>query len=196
MQHHPFQRPARTLASVRATPLRLRQQPAALQKRLGPGVAPGEPVLAEQVLVEVLRREPSVALAIQPFHLLQRRVRNRPARPAAQSAVHQAGFPGLLEPPAPATECPLAHAQQLRRLQLAQLCALPAAQHVSKLQHPQTLPLLRPPHPTPQKGGILPDRSRATWTGHFMCWLHSPGIGVAESPSSLYKSDRAIRSYW
>ena len=59
MQHHPRQRIAWPLAPVRPAALARRQQAATMQERLGPGVAPAEAVMAHQVLVEVLRREPA-----------------------------------------------------------------------------------------------------------------------------------------
>ena len=65
MQHHARQRTARPLAPVRTATRRLRQQIAALQKRLGPAVAPGKPMISHQVLVEMPRREAPVACPVQ-----------------------------------------------------------------------------------------------------------------------------------
>src|ERR1700677_4209904 len=61
MQHHARQRPARSFAPVRATPFRAFQQPLRLQETLRPGVTPPEPMVANQVLVKMTRREAAVA---------------------------------------------------------------------------------------------------------------------------------------
>src|SRR5215210_1073420 len=171
MQHHPFQRPARALASVRATPLRLRQQPAALQKRLGPGVAPGEPVLAEQVLVEVLRREPSVArdTAVPPPPA------SRPEPPGPTGGPIGGPSGRLPQPPRTAGSSDGMSARSCP--------ATPPPPTGSALRPPSgstrleasasSDPAVAPSAAShPPKSEILPDRSRTTWTGHFMCWLH------------------------
>ena len=62
MQHHARQRPARPLAPMRPAPLGLLQQALRLQKRLRPGVAPREAVVAHQMLVKMLGREALIAL--------------------------------------------------------------------------------------------------------------------------------------
>ncbi len=57
MQHHPRHRPARPLAPVRAATLGLLQKTLRMQKGLRPGVAPGECVSRDQLLVKMLGRE-------------------------------------------------------------------------------------------------------------------------------------------
>ena len=70
VQHHPGQRTTWPLATVRPAMLRLRQQIPALQERLGPAVAPPEPVVPNQVLVEMPRGEALIARPIQMLDLL------------------------------------------------------------------------------------------------------------------------------
>src|SRR5579884_2117664 len=155
MQHHADHRPALPFASMRPAPRRLSQKAAILQVGLGPGVAPAKAVIADEMLVKMLRGEAQVTLAVKPRDLLGVGVRNRPAGAPPQAAIRQPLFALVLEPPAPAPKRPLAHPQQLRRFELAQNASLPAAQHIAKLQHSQSLPLLRPPHAAPPKRAIM-----------------------------------------
>jgi hypothetical protein len=121
----------------------------------------------------MLRGEAAVAVAIQPRHLFHRRVRNRSARPSTQAPIRQA------KPASPSSSNRRLQRRNVRSLipssSVASNCLsfrrLPAAQHVSKLQHPQALPLLRPAHHDPRQGRMLPNRSRATWTGQIVCYL-------------------------
>ena len=79
VQHQAHHRPARPLAPVRSAPRRLGQEPASLKVGLGPGVAPAKAMTPDKMLVEMLGREASVALAVKPLDLLGLLVGNRPA---------------------------------------------------------------------------------------------------------------------
>ena len=128
-------------------------------------------MVPHQVLVEMLGGEARVALPIEPPDLVGLVLRHRPARATPETPVQQPVLALLLEPPRPAPDRALAHPNDLRRLKLAQPASLPARQHVTKLQHPHTLPLLRPPHPNLHKADrhptdhVLPkpDRSHAPY---------------------------------
>jgi hypothetical protein len=172
MQHHTRHRPARPLASVRPAPRRLGQKPASLKIGPGPGVAPAEAVTPDKMLMEMLGREAGVAFAVKSLDLPGLIVGNRPAGAPPQTPIQKPLLAFVLKPPAPPPKRPLAHPHKLRRLKLAQTSSLPAAHHIAKLQHPQSLPLLRPAHRPLQKGNHAPDRSPATWTGHSICSLH------------------------
>jgi hypothetical protein len=84
-QHHPRDRPARPLVTVRAMCL--------LQKHLGPCVAPAELVVMHKVFVEMPRRETALARATQGFHPSDRSTGTRFAdtpEPAIQQPVSPA----------------------------------------------------------------------------------------------------------
>jgi hypothetical protein len=162
MQHHPRQRPTRPPAPVRAASLRPRQQTAPLQQRLGPGITPAE-ALAHQMLVEVLGGEAGIAGPIQADHVLRvgrgRAVARRPSQPAVLQALGAA----LLIPLAPAAERPLADAEQLGRLELAELASVETLVNAEELHLPDALHQLRPAHQAlPRESPASPDRSSAT----------------------------------
>jgi hypothetical protein len=79
--------------------------------QLGPGVAPAEAVVLNEMLVEVLDREARVALAIKPLHLLRPVDRNPLARRPAEPPVEESGLALLLVTARPPPERPLAHPQ-------------------------------------------------------------------------------------
>src|SRR5665213_856642 len=151
MQHHARQRPARPLAAVRAAPLRLLQQTLRMQERLRPGITPGEPMVAHQMLVEMLRREAPIACLVQRLDLGLPVARNPLARHFAKPTVQKTRFALILVALAPPPERPLPDAQKLRCFQLAELRALVTAQHVDKLDHSHTLMGFRPAHSRPSK---------------------------------------------
>jgi integrase len=61
MRHHSRQRPARTFAPMRTTPFGMLNKTLRLKERLGPGVTPVEAVIADQVFMEMPRRQTAVA---------------------------------------------------------------------------------------------------------------------------------------
>jgi hypothetical protein len=162
VQHHSGQWTTRPPAAVRPATLRLRQQIPALQENPRPAVAPGEPVVAYQMFVEMPRGEALIARPIQTRDLLAPVHRNPFARHLADPAVQQAGLTFVLATPAPAAEGSLADTQQLGGLQLVQLRHVPAAKYAHELPHTNTLAGFRPAHPEPPKRPDLPDRSCAT----------------------------------
>lgn len=119
-------------------------------------------VILNQMLMEMLGREALVAAAVQGFDLRLPVKRNPLARRLAKPAVKKARLAVLLITNRPAPERPLAHPQQLRRLQLTELRRLKAAKHAHELDHPHTLMGFRPAHHSLLKGKDLPDRSCAT----------------------------------
>src|SRR5580692_10137259 len=106
VQHHPRQRPALALASMRALARRLRHGAGPLQMQLGPRITPAEAVVLDQMLVEMLDREALVALAIKPLHLLGPIGRDPFARRLAKPPVDEARLALLLVSPPPAPERP------------------------------------------------------------------------------------------
>src|SRR5580658_6188845 len=106
---------------MRATPFGTLQKIFRLQKGLGPGVAPVEVMIADQVFVKVPCREAVVAGPIQGLDLLLPIQWHPFAGRLAQTAVQQPGLSAVLETLAPAAERPLAHTEQLRRLHLVEL---------------------------------------------------------------------------
>lgn len=96
-------------------------------------------MIGDQVLVEVLGGEALVALPIEPLDLLRIGVRNPLRRGLAEPPVEEPSLPLLAIALAPAPEGPLAHAEDLRRLQLAQLRRLDPVEEAQKLHHPQPL---------------------------------------------------------
>jgi hypothetical protein len=114
------------------------------------------------MLVEMLDREALVALSVEPLHLLGPIGRDPRARRRAEPAVDQPGLAFLLLSPRPAPERPLADPQQLRGLRLVRLRRFPSSEKIQKHRRAHTLKGFRAPHPTPQKGRGLPDRSCAT----------------------------------
>jgi hypothetical protein len=149
MQHHAAQRPARPLAAMGSAPRCRGQKTLAVQKRLGPGVAPIKAVHPDQPLVEMLGGEPAIARPVQLSHPLGFRRRDPTRRRLAQSPVNHTGFAFFLKPPRPAAKRPLAHPHQLGRLELADLLRFPSRQHIPKLQHAHSFQDLRPAHPHP-----------------------------------------------
>jgi hypothetical protein len=139
MQHHPRQRPTRSLAPMRAAPLRLLQKTLRMKKRLRPGVAPREIVLRHQMLVKMLGREALITLAIQSFDLMFAINRNPLARRLAEPTIQQTRLAVVLKALTPTAKRPLVDAQQLRRFQLIELRRLVAAQNVQKPHHTHTL---------------------------------------------------------
>jgi len=147
MQHHARHRSARSLAPMRPAPLGLLQQPPRMQKRLRPRVAPGEGVVARQMLVKMLGREARIPRLVKRLHLSLAIGRNTLARRLAEPAVQQARLARFLEAVAPAPKRPLPNPQQLRRFHLTELRRLVTAQNVQKPHHPHTLQGFRPAHP-------------------------------------------------
>src|SRR6202011_141110 len=96
-----------------------------LKEPLGPAVAKTVAVAHRQILVEMLGREPLVAVAVQPLDLLAIGPRHRPPRSPPQPTIRKTIIPRLLEPANPAAKRPLVHAQKLGRLKLTQLVSLP-----------------------------------------------------------------------
>jgi hypothetical protein len=68
----------------------------------------------------------------------------------------------------------------LRRIELAQTPSLPAAHHIAKLQHPESLPLLRPARCPLQKGHRATGQIRAAWPV-TQCARYRQGREVAQS---------------
>ena len=147
MQHHAAQRAARALLAVRPAAPRPGHQPGPLKRRLGPGIAKPKPVIAHQVLVEMLDREAPIARSVELQHAADPVHRNPPRRGRPQTPVVKPLKTFLLITAPPATERPLAHPQNLRRLRLAQLAALPSLQYRLELHPPQSLQYFRPAHP-------------------------------------------------
>src|ERR1700674_3815990 len=121
MQHHAEHRPARPLAPVRPAPLGPLQQAFRMKKRLRPGVAPDEVVVARQMLMKMLGREAGVPAAIKRFHLRLPIRRNSLAGRLAKPPVQYPRFASVLKPLAPAPERPLPDTQKLRCFHLAEL---------------------------------------------------------------------------
>lgn len=96
-------------------------------------------MIGDQVLVKMLGREAKVTLPIQPLDLIGLSVRNPLRRRLAQPPVSQPGLALLAVAFAPAPEASLSYAQDLRRLQLAQLRRLDPVEEAQKLHHPQPL---------------------------------------------------------
>ena len=166
VQHHPRHRAARTLAAVRAPHARQVQQPAPLQQRLGPRVAPPKAAL-NQVLVDVPGREPRNLVPVEALARVRLRVRNPVVRHRPKPAVPKPRLALITKPPAPATKGPLAHPQQLRRFHLAQLAAVATLTDLAKPQHPDALKHLQPAHPT-----LLAESH--ILTGQIECCLQAP----------------------
>src|SRR5512132_1889150 len=120
MQHHANHRPARPAAPVSTAPRRLGDEPAALQKGLGPGVAPGKAMPCLEVLVKMLGGETVIALAIEPLHFRGLAIGHRSSRSPSNTVVDQPLLAIFLKAPRPPPECPLTHPKYLCRLQLAQ----------------------------------------------------------------------------
>ena len=100
-----------------------------------------------QLGVEVLGGEPAVALAVQAQHRVHLVDRHALGRSFAEPVFGETlELLGLVAIP-PAAEAPLAHAQDLGGLRLAQPTLLPAAVDVLELHPSQSLQHLRSPHP-------------------------------------------------
>jgi hypothetical protein len=78
VQHHPRQRLALALLAVRATPVARLDLAGILQYPLGPGVAEAEPMIAHQLLVEVLHVEVEVPRRVELDHP-RHHIRRNPA---------------------------------------------------------------------------------------------------------------------
>ena len=98
VQHHAPQWPTRPLAAMRPAPRCRCQKTLAVQKRLGPGVAPIKAVHPDQPLVEMLGGEPAIARPVQLGHPLGFRRRDPPRRLLAKPPVNQTGFSFFLKP--------------------------------------------------------------------------------------------------
>jgi hypothetical protein len=103
VQHHALTRLARPLATVRAAPRGTFHQSGRVQLRLGPGVAPAEPVLLLNMLVEMLHVPAHVraVLSQHPSHPVDR---HPPSRRFAEPVIDQSGKPFLLIPAPVASE--------------------------------------------------------------------------------------------
>jgi hypothetical protein len=120
----------------RATPRDADQAPL-LKQALGPGVAKREGRhLRPQRLVEVLGREVEVARAELPQHPLDGVHRRPPTRRLASSSINQPFGAFSLMPITQPAEMPLAHPQQLARLDAAQRPAVAASDRLANPRHP------------------------------------------------------------
>src|SRR5271165_2883557 len=111
-------------------------KPAALQHRLGPGVAQRKPVLGLQRFVKMLHREVPVACPILLHHKLDPVHRRPPPRGAPAPAIDQALCAFCLVPVAQPAEVPLADPEQLGRLDTAQPPAPMPLQCLQIPRHP------------------------------------------------------------
>jgi len=132
MQHHARHRAPVAFAPVRAAPRGFFDQPLALQETLRPAVAPAETVVPCQIFVKVFRGQPFVPAAIQPRDFLFPLGRHRVPGAPAQAVVRQASLSVRLEPPRPAAEGPLAHAQNFGGFKRAQVPCFPTGQGFSE----------------------------------------------------------------
>ena len=195
MQHHARQRTARPLASVRTATRRLRQQIAALQKRLGPAVAPGKPMLSHQVLVEMPRREAPVAVRYRCSTSSHRSTGTR-LPTAANPAVQQPGLALLLVTTAPTAERPAPPCPAILPPPVGSVQTPPSgARHIHELRHTNTLSGFRQAHP-PEPPGWEPA------TGQFVCYLNRSyrllptpehRARTERTDHALQKPDRLIR---
>jgi len=133
VQHHADERPARPLLAMRAAPRRQRHELALMQDALRPGVAVGEAVVLHQVLVEVLCGEAVVALAVELLEPLAPARRHALRRRLAEPPIGETGDALFLKPSAPSAKRPLRHAEDFRRLDPAQIMALPAPDNRGEL---------------------------------------------------------------
>jgi hypothetical protein len=131
------------------------------------------------MLVEMLDRKTLVALAIKPLHFFRPVDRNPPPPRPAEPPVDKPGRAVLVIAVTPASQRPLAHPQQLRRLRPVQLRRFPAVEKVQKHRQAHPLKGLRPAHPAPPKKGQTyrtdralpkPDISSATDTPDGNWW--------------------------
>jgi hypothetical protein len=90
VQHHALARLALALAPVRATPLGAFDQTRGVQLRLGPGVAPAELMVANQMLVKVLHVPAAITIPVKFQHQPKGRV-PEPAWATACPAVGRSG---------------------------------------------------------------------------------------------------------
>jgi hypothetical protein len=120
MQHHAGQRLALAPLAVRTAPALGLHLAGVLQHPLGPGVAHPEPVLAQQLLVEVLGVEVEVPGRVELDHPHRHVGRRTPARDPAQPTIRQPFRALRLIPTPVAQERPLRHPQNIRRLSAAQ----------------------------------------------------------------------------
>ncbi len=134
-----------------------------MQEGLGPAVAPAKAVVADQMLVEVLRRETLVALPIELLHPHRPIHRHPLRRRLAKPPIVQPLETLFLMPLIPAPESPFAHPQDLSSLGLAQLAARPAPPHRLELHPSQSLQHLCPSHPRP----LVWSNSK---TGQIVCY--------------------------
>lgn len=163
MQHHALHRTTRSLTTVGSTPLGALQKTARLQEGLRPCVTPPEPVIAHQVLMEMLRRKTYKMPPVKLLHALCRLSRHLTARRLPQPTIHKTSLSILLKAMPPSPERPLPHPQKLGSLHAAQLARFVAIQNTPQLHHPHTLKGFCPAHPNSQKGDTRsPDRSCAT----------------------------------
>jgi hypothetical protein len=89
--------------------------------------------------MEVLGGETLIALAIELLHFLRLRFRNRPSRAPSKPAIDKPLITFRLKPVGIASERPVAHPQNLRRLELAQPTRFPTRQNIPQLDHPKPL---------------------------------------------------------
>ena len=139
VQHHAFARLALALAPMRPAALGALHQPGRMQLCLGPGVAPGEVVVANPVLVKMLHVPAPIDRPIELQHPVNLCRRDPLRRRLPQPPVDQPRLALLLEPIAVAAKLPLRHPQQLARLQHRQFPPFPTAQNIPKLQHSPVL---------------------------------------------------------
>jgi hypothetical protein len=136
---------------MRAASRRTFQQSLRLQEGLGPAVAPVEAVMLDQVVIKMPCRETAVAGAIQRLDLLFPVQWHPLAGGFTKTAIQQAGLTAVLKTLTPATECSLAHPQQLRSLLLIEFGRLVTTQHTPKSDHPHTLQRFRTAHQALQR---------------------------------------------
>ena len=154
MQHHADHRSPRPLLAMRRAPRRRLDQPGRLQRQPGDRVAELVVVPLRQLLVDMLHREASVPLLVQPQHPQDLLGRRPPARRLADPPITQTLGSLLMQPVTPAPERPLRHTEHLHRLDLAQLASLLPLQQPLEPHLPYPLQHLCPAHlPLPLSSG-------------------------------------------
>ena len=159
VHQHARQGAARALAPMRPATRRRPFAAMGLKRQPHPVVAPREPMLLDQFLVEVLGREVPVARVEQLQDRHHRVHRNPPRRRPAQAAVVQSLHPIRLEPVPPAPKGALRYTQNRRRLRLAQRPRSRPIQNLRELHQPYPLQHLRPPHRHPLWSGGRSNRT-------------------------------------
>jgi hypothetical protein len=168
VQQHPHHRSPRPLLAMRRAAARRRHQPGPMQLQLGHRVAQPVVVPLAQLVMEMLHREATVEIAIQPQHPLDLRHSRAPQR-RPKPTVRQPRQPLFPVAVTPAAECPLTDPKQVRRLNLAQLRPLRPANNILKTHPTNPLVNTRPIHRRPPSRRTSgPDTSRATNTGQTM----------------------------